>query len=87
MHVDIKSWVPKFMANKYMAKAPQSWHAKLTDYFWNVYSKHKKSGDGGVAGAGKRGGNGGELSGLFSILTCGGWERGVYRSNIIIVYV
>ena len=43
MHVDIKGWLPQLMGNRYLAKAPKSWHSLLTDYFWNVYSKHRMS--------------------------------------------
>lgn len=42
MHVDIKGWLPRFVANRYMAKAPKNWHALLSNYYWNDYSKHRR---------------------------------------------
>lgn len=42
MHVDIKGWLPLFVVNNYIAKAPKNWQALMSNYYWNDYSKHRR---------------------------------------------
>ena len=39
LQTDMKGWIPHFIVNAFMARAPGNWQSTLTDYYWNVYSK------------------------------------------------
>ena len=41
----MKGWIPHFIVNSFAARAPGSWQANLSDYYWNVYSKEKNAKD------------------------------------------
>ena len=45
MQVNMKGWIPHFIVNSFAARAPGSWQANLSDYYWNVYSKEKNAKD------------------------------------------
>jgi len=41
MQVDTKGWLPTFLSNRYIAKAPIQWLTLLSGYYWDEYSKNK----------------------------------------------
>ncbi len=42
LQTDIKGWIPHFVVNAFMARAPGNWQTNLTDYYWNTYSKQQE---------------------------------------------
>ena len=42
MQVDTDGWLPLFLANRYMAKAPLLWQKLLSNYYWDEYSKYRR---------------------------------------------
>ena len=43
---DIKGWVPHFVVNAFAARAPMEWRESLANYYFNVYTKSDKEGEG-----------------------------------------